>query len=144
MPTHQLSADRTNSTVLKTLAIGGKLKDIYYQFLGFFGSFKCIKFVKFQIAEISKRATELKQEVKDYRINRLEKVEQYVIDLKRKAEELESIQEVVKKFLQESSTPTIITERGTRSEQLLEAHSLDTSAKFNCHEQALVKNGGDL
>ena len=102
------------------------------------------KFVKFQIAEISKRASELKQEVEDYRMTRLEKVEQYVIDLKEKAEELEIIQEVVKRFLRESSTATIITKRRTRDEELLGAHSLDTSTKFNCYEKALVKNGGDL
>ena len=64
-----------------------------------------------QIAEISKRATELKQEVEDYRINRLEKVEQYVIDLKRKAEELESIQEVVKSFYRRAA-PQQSSQRG--------------------------------
>lgn len=74
----------------------------------------------------------------------MEKVEQYVIDLRRKAEELESNQEVVKKFLRESNTATMIMERRIRDEEFIEAHGLDTSTPLHCVEQAIIKNGGSI
>ena len=72
----------------------------------------------------------------------MKKVEEYVTDLKRKAENLESIQPEVKRFLQESNTATIITEKETRDKELLEAHSLDTSTGFYYDEQTIIKHGG--
>ena len=94
------------------------------------------------MADIKRRAAELKQDIGNYRENCLKKVEEYVTDLKRKAENLESIQPEVKRFLRESNTATIISEKETRDKEFLEAHSLDTSTGFHYDEQTIIKHGG--
>ena len=103
-----------------------------------------INFVNFQIAEVEKRAAQLKQEIEDYRANRLKQVEEYITDLAKKAEELENMQVMVKRFLQESSTATIVTERENKDKECNKAHRLDTTTRLNCDEQALIRNGGKL
>ena len=55
----------------------------------------------------------LKQEITDYRIDRVNKAEDYIADIMMKAESLEDIQMEIKRFLQESNTVTIIAERHT-------------------------------
>ena len=66
------------------------------------------------------------------------------MDLAKKAEELENMQVVVRRFLQESSTATIVTEREAKDKEFIKAHSLDTTTRFNCDEQALIQYGGKV
>ena len=75
-------------------------------------------------------------------MKQLERVEKYVINLKRKAENLENIQQVMKRFSHESHTATIIKERRTKDKELFEAQSMDTSTRFPEFERSIVKNGG--
>ena len=96
-----------------------------------------------QIAEIEKRAADLKQEIADYRSDRLKRVEEYITDLTKKADTLDDIQLEIRQFLKDSHTATIITEKECKSGELLKAHGLNTTAKFDYDEQTLIKNGGE-
>ena len=92
-----------------------------------------------QIAEIERRAVDLKQEITDYQENRLAKVEDYITDLRIKADKLGTIQSELKRSLRESHTATLITEKEARNEESL---SLDTTSGFDCAEKGLNENGG--
>ena len=92
-----------------------------------------------QIAEIERRAVDLKQEITDYQENRLAKVEDYITDLRIKADKLGTIQSELKRSLRESHTATLITEKEARNEEIL---SLDTTSGFDCAEKGLNENGG--
>ena len=92
-----------------------------------------------QIVEIERRAVDLKQEITDYQENRLAKAEDYIADLRTKADKLGSIQLDLKRVLRESHTATLITEKEARNEEIL---SLDTTTGFDCAEKGLNKNGG--
>ena len=84
----------------------------------------------------------LKQEITDYRIDRVNKAEDYIADIMMKAESLEDIQMEIKRFLQESNTVTIIAERHIQYAKLKRADSLDTTTGFDCDERLLIENGG--
>lgn len=49
----------------------------------------------------------------------------------------------MKMFLKENNTATIVTERQTKQNELLQAQSLDTTTNFDCEEKSLVENGGN-
>ena len=92
-----------------------------------------------QVVEIERRAVDLKQEITDYQENRLEKVEDFITDLRTKADNLGSIQSHLKRVLRESHTATLITEKKARNEEI---SSLDTTSGFDCAEKGLNENGG--
>ena len=85
----------------------------------------------------------MKQEIADYRSDRLKRVEEYITDLTKKADTLDDIQLEIRQFLKHSHTATIITEKECKSGKLLKAHGLNTTAKFDYDEQTLVKNGDE-
>ena len=85
----------------------------------------------------------MKRDIADYRSDRLKRVEEYIIDLTKKADTLENIQLEIRQFLKDSHTATIITEKECKSGELLKAHGLNTTAKFDYDEQTLIKNGGE-
>ena len=64
-----------------------------------------------QITDIMKKSAELREEVKDYQSDRLQRAEEYIADLMAKAESLERIQTEIKISLQENSSTSIIAER---------------------------------
>ena len=83
-----------------------------------------------QIADIMKKAAELKAEVKDYQSDRLQRAEEYIADLMAKAESLERIQTEIKISLQENSSTSIIAERKSIQGALVNAQNINTTTDF--------------
>ena len=97
-----------------------------------------------QIADIMKKAAELKEEVKDYQSDRLQRAEEYFADLMAKAESLERIQTEIKISLQENSSTSIIAERKSIQGALVNAQNINTTTAFHCLEQTLFGTGGKI
>ena len=87
-----------------------------------------------QITDTMKKAAELREEVKDYQSDRLQRAEEYIADLMAKAESLECIQTEMKISLQENSSTSIIAERKSIQGALANAQNINTTTAFHCFE----------
>ena len=89
-----------------------------------------------QITNTMKKAAELREEVKDYQSDRLQRAEKYIADLMAEAESLERIQTELKVSLQENSSTSIIAERKSIQGALVNAQNINTTTAFHCFEHS--------